>query len=203
LSSLSAGKSIRDIRKKQNLSLRKLAAKAEISPSYLSQIEGGKIDPSLSVLRRLSAALNVPLFTLVLDHEPRSLMLVRKDERRRVLFEKDGLEVEIIHLDFEKRFDFTIVSLHSGCASAQELGTHDGQECLFVLEGEVRVEMSGKAIQLEVGDSLFFESASPHRVINKGKKVCRFIHSHSPPGYPGYQLNRRKVFADSSNLISR
>ena len=193
MSSVNAGRSIKDIRKRQNISLRKLAATAEISPSYLSQIEGGKIDPSLSVLRKLSAALGVPLFTLVLDHEPKSLMLVRKNERRRVLFEKDGLEIEIIHLDFEKRFDFSIASIHPGGASATELGTHDGEECLFVLEGKVSVEMSGEVLELEIGDSLFFQSSTPHRVINKGKRVCRFIHSHSPPGFPGYQLNRRKV----------
>ena len=193
MSSVNAGRSIKDIRKRQNISLRKLAATAEISPSYLSQIEGGRIDPSLSVLRRLSAALGVPLFTLVLDHEPKSLMLVRKNERRRVLFEKDGLETEIIHLDFEKRFDFTIVSIHPGGASATELGMHDGEECLFALEGKVSVEMSGDGLELEVGDSLFFQSSTPHRVINKGKRVCRFIHSHSPPGFPGYQLNRHKV----------
>ena len=58
---------VKAIREKNGLSLRALAAKAHMSFAYLSNVENGKADPSLSTLRRLAKALKVKVATLVSD----------------------------------------------------------------------------------------------------------------------------------------
>ena len=58
---------LRAIRTKKGLSLRALAAKAKMSYTYLCNIENGKVDPSLSTLRRLAKVLKVKVSTLVAD----------------------------------------------------------------------------------------------------------------------------------------
>ncbi len=61
---------LRILRLKQELTQKRLAAKAKMSHAYLSNIETGKADPSLSTLKRLAKALGVSVSELV--KEPRS-----------------------------------------------------------------------------------------------------------------------------------
>ena len=190
MTTFNAGKNVHELRGVRRISLRKLASQARISPSYLSQIETGKTDPSLSVLRRIAGALEVPLFTLVLDHDAHPLMLVRKGQGRRIVFGRDGREIEIIHLDFNRRFDLTLVTMRPGGASARELGTHEGDECVYVLKGKLSIQMSRQVLDLGPGDSLFIQGSMPHRLFNKTKVPCHFVHMHSPPGFPGFRTNR-------------
>lgn len=52
---------IRELRIKQNLGLRELASKAEVSPSYLSEIESGESEPTVSKMQRIAKALGVSM----------------------------------------------------------------------------------------------------------------------------------------------
>ena len=57
------GDNIRETRKKNHLSLAELAVRVGVSESYISQLERNNVDPSISVLRKISSALNVPIVT--------------------------------------------------------------------------------------------------------------------------------------------
>ncbi len=56
---------LREQRRQANLSLRELAALSQLSNAYLSQLERGRQQPSVRVLRSLSSALDVSLSTLL------------------------------------------------------------------------------------------------------------------------------------------
>jgi transcriptional regulator with XRE-family HTH domain len=56
---------IRALRERKGLSQRALAEKAKMSITFLSNVELGKVDPSLSTLRRLAKALNVKIADLI------------------------------------------------------------------------------------------------------------------------------------------
>ena len=56
---------IREYRKQQNLTMKELAREAGMSISYISQVERGEIDPSLSSLRKIASVLQVPLYLLL------------------------------------------------------------------------------------------------------------------------------------------
>ena len=58
---------VKTIREQKRLSVRALAAKAKMSFTYLSNVENGKADPSLSTLKRLAKALKVKVAALVVD----------------------------------------------------------------------------------------------------------------------------------------
>ena len=60
---------LKSLRQKKGLSVRALASKAAMSYTYVSNVENAKADPSLSVLKRLAAALRVTVSELV--REPR------------------------------------------------------------------------------------------------------------------------------------
>lgn len=72
------GKNIKNFRISQNLSLKKLAEKVDVSPSMLSQIESGKANPSLNTLKLISQHLKVPMFTLFIEEDVDRPILVKK-----------------------------------------------------------------------------------------------------------------------------
>ncbi|WP_256992277.1 helix-turn-helix domain-containing protein [Paenibacillus sp. XY044] len=74
------GDTIRNTRKKQKLTLKEVSTMASISLSFLSEIERDKVNPSLSVLKRIANALGVN-FTDLFGEEKRSIV-IRKNERK-------------------------------------------------------------------------------------------------------------------------
>src|SRR5699024_7843861 len=73
------GDQIRSIRKKQEITLKELAEKTGLSIGYISQIERNLTDPSLSTLRKISRALDVPTY-LFLGDERRGSLTLRKED---------------------------------------------------------------------------------------------------------------------------
>ena len=165
------------------MSLRGLAAASGVSPSLMSQIETGKVEPSLSTLRKIAIALDVPLFLLVLENGVAPAQVVPKAARRRVLFPKAGLHYEIVHSDFQKKMGIMVGTLSPGGATSEMLLPHQGEECLIVLEGTLTVEMGGEPLLLTEGDSLYFDSSVPHRLRNAHDTPCRFYLIITPPKF--------------------
>ncbi len=175
---------IRTLRKQKDLSLRKVAATCNISASLLSQIETGRVDPSLNTLRKIAQALDVPLFQLVLEEQQGGMSgLVKKQQRRMVVFPLSGLQYEIIHSDLQKKMGIHIGTLNPGGMTSEEPLAHPGEECLIILGGRMKVEMRGEAIELGPKDSLYFDSSIPHRLYNERKTDCTFYLIITPPKF--------------------
>jgi transcriptional regulator with XRE-family HTH domain len=174
---------IRQQREAKGWSLRTLAKLSAISPSLVSQIETGKIDPSLSTLRKIALALDVPLFYFVLEDPYQISRIVRMNQRRTVRFPGSGLSYEIIHSDSQKKMGIQIGTLDKGGVTSDEPMAHQGEECLVVLEGRMTVEVGEDKMLLESGDSLYFDSSIPHRLINKNDQHCKFYLIITPPKF--------------------
>ncbi len=78
------GRIIRAFRVQQQLTLKELAAKVDLSPSYLSQIENDQVNMSLSVLERISEALGTPIHVFFLQDDLSSISFVKEADRDRV-----------------------------------------------------------------------------------------------------------------------
>ncbi len=180
---MNVARRIRTLRSHKDLSLRKVADSCNISASLLSQIETGRVDPSLNTLRKIAQALDVPLFHLVLDEQVKAPGLVKKRQRRMVLFPQSGLHYEIIHSDLQKKMGIHVGTLAPGGMTSEEPLAHPGEECLIILAGKMKVEMRGKAIELGPQDSLYFDSSIPHRLCNERKTDCTFYLIITPPKF--------------------
>jgi len=177
------GVRIRETREGKGISVRKLSAMVEVSASLISQIETGKVDPSLSTLRKIAIALDVPLFSLVLTDAAGPTRIIRKHERRPVVFPKAGLKYEIIHSDLNKKMAVHIGTLSPEGATSETPLNHPGEECLVILEGTMKVVLGDEVIELQEGDSLYFDSSIPHRLYNSESEACRFYLIITPPKF--------------------
>ncbi len=173
------GKIIRAFRVHKQLTLKELAAKVEISPSYLSQIENDQVNMSLGVLEGISQALETPIHMFFLQDDLSSISFVKEADRDRII-RSDNATMERLTNNKNIKFDITIVT-YPKQYQAQEYAIHPGEEFLLVLEGCLSVDLAELAsYSMEVGDSLAFPSKIPHSI--SSETGCRvLIHSSTLP----------------------
>lgn len=160
---LKIGRIIRAFRVNKQLSLKELAAKVDISPSYLSQIENEQVNMSLDVLEGISQALETPIHTFFLRDDLDSISFVKEAHRDRVV-RRDGATMERLTNNKNVQFDITIVT-YPKKYEASEYAIHPGEEFMLVLEGDLNVDLADLASYvMEVGDSLAFPSKVPHKI---------------------------------------
>ena len=75
------GEKIRSIRKLKRLTLSDLGEKTDNTAGYLSQVERGLIEPSISSLRKIAAALQTPVYYFLLENSEDSF-IIRKNNRK-------------------------------------------------------------------------------------------------------------------------
>jgi transcriptional regulator with XRE-family HTH domain len=173
------GKIIHAFRLEKGMTLKELAAKAEISVSYLSQIENDQVNMCLNVLESISRALDKPLSLFFLQDSIDSVSFVRKKERLSSMRADHAFSERLTDSRISK-VDITIVTYPANYVR-QELVIHQGEEFMLVLEGTLDVNLASLRIyHMEAGDSIAFSSRIPHSVISeKGAKVL--IHSSTAP----------------------
>lgn len=154
---------LKSIRKAKNINLSTLSADIGCTASYLSQIERGLKQPSLSVLRKLSEALNIPMVSLLAPENPeqsppqdRSFYVSFADQRNKVILPELKTKSEVFTpINDDCAMRGTIYTTPSGCFSSEGMILHTYDECLFVLEGSADVYFENEIIYLKKGDSLY------------------------------------------------
>jgi quercetin dioxygenase-like cupin family protein len=68
-------------------------------------------------------------------------------------------------------------------AGSGESYSHEGEEFLYVLKGELEIALNGHEYRLKQGDSFYFESATPHQWKNPGSKETWIIWVNTPPTF--------------------
>lgn len=168
---IAVGRRIRDLRRVRRFSLETVAARADLSIGFLSQIERGLSSPSLRVLATLADVLGVGIAALfgaspsadgVSDH-----VVTRGLERPELKLWRTGVSKQLLSpASAENRLNLFLVHLEPGGSTGDELYTHDGEEAGLVLEGEMMLTVDSQTWSLKTGDSFRFASRRPHRFSN-------------------------------------
>ena len=176
------GQKIRQKRQEKEMSLTDLAEKIGRTPSFLSQIERGLAEPSITSLRKISDALNVPIFYFLLDtneHNP----VVRRNERKVLNFPDSQLTFELISPDLNRKMEIMHARLEPGATTCDEPLTHPGEECMLVLEGKMKVEIGEEEYLLDPGDSIYYFAMIPHKLTSVGEEDLVWISCMTPPAF--------------------
>jgi transcriptional regulator with XRE-family HTH domain len=183
------GPELRARRTQQGLSLRELARRLEISPSALSQIETGKSRPSVSTLYAIVSELGMSLDELF-GGVPRAAAApqpgpaaagaapgggeaeehVQRVERRSSIQLETGVRWERLTPAHDPAADFLYVVYEPGGSSSAGEGfiRHTGREYGLILSGVLEVAVGFVTYHLGPGDSISFDSTTPHRLRNTG-----------------------------------
>ncbi|MEL6265773.1 MAG: XRE family transcriptional regulator [Pseudomonadota bacterium] len=180
------GPKLRRYRRLRELTLSELATRAGCSESMLSKIETQRVNPSLTLLRRLAAALDLNVATLF-DEAGAGEVVSRCGQRPRLdddaLRSGDGVILErLVAHDAATMLQGNIHIVLPGGAS-DGLIAHVGEEMGYLLEGRLELVVDGKTWVLEPGDSFHFRSELPHGYRNPGDSVARVLWVNTPPTF--------------------
>ena len=178
------GENIKKERKKRKASLYEVAEAAGVTAGFLSQIENGKNEPSLTTLKKIADYLNVTISRLLGEDEDVRRKLIRRDSRHVFSNLWDGLEIELLSaIDSEHIMEACIHNITS-CAPASHIPyTHEGQEFMLVLEGRIELSVDDELMQLEKGDSYYLSDCTKsHFFYNTEKEgASRVLCVTNPP----------------------
>jgi transcriptional regulator with XRE-family HTH domain len=176
------GEKIKALRESTRLSLKELADLTGFSTALLSQMENHLISPSLGTMIKLAKAFGVKVGDFLGETQGEPFTIVRKDERKKIsrFASKDGVKYGYSYesLGFEKKdrhMEPFIVTLEPATVKTSKNSVHEGEEFIFVLEGEMEVVLENHMDVLYPGDSIYYDSTIPHRVQCHQDKITKIL----------------------------
>ncbi len=178
---LGLGPRLRELRRGRGLSLADVAEGTGISASFLSMVEKGQSDITVSRLMRLVRWFGVSIADLVQAPDPATVQVVRRDQRRSLRLVDEGIAIEMLTRDGTHRM-LPVVNVYAEGGAMAEPARHDGEEFVLVVDGTVELTVGdGNPIELGPGDSAHYRADVPHSFRNIGKGEARFIGVTTPP----------------------
>jgi len=156
------GHAIRSLRLAQSLTLVELAARAELSQPFLSQVETGRAKPSMTSLYRIATALDTtPQALFGAADSAAQPMLARATDASVLAIATDGESLRRLLLPGGAPFH--VVELVGLSTDFLDPWQHHGFEALYVLAGPIDVEVDDICSTLATGDFLSYPAQLPHR----------------------------------------
>jgi DNA-binding transcriptional MerR regulator len=170
---LSLGMRIRMARRDRHLSLAEVAARADISPSFLASVERGVSGVSVQTLNRLADVLDIPPSAFAPSSD-RASNLVRPGERARTVLEGGVIWEELVtpwH-----NLEPALLIVPPGASSGGPI-TRSGEIFIFALAGVLSFELldEGSQVVTEPGDALVLEAGSTWSWENKASAEARVV----------------------------
>jgi DNA-binding transcriptional MerR regulator/mannose-6-phosphate isomerase-like protein (cupin superfamily) len=173
------GSHLRRLRAKRKLSLAQVAQAVGISVGFLSALERSQMSGSVGTLRKLARFYK----TNILDFFDATGVSSRRvqPEQRKVLEAGPGVRMELL------AWGNTVMEPHlfrvAPEAGSGDSYTHEGEEFLYVLQGELVITLEKEQYRLKAGDSFYFESATPHHWKNPGRAETWVLWVNTPPTF--------------------
>jgi transcriptional regulator with XRE-family HTH domain len=179
----SVGGRLRSLRRARRLTLREIAGRAQLSESFLSQLERGQTGATVQSLQRIATALGVEVSDLFSGDGAHRPKVVRRDDRVSVAWGKLGRKTLLTPKPFEF-LEVVAAELEPGGSTGDVPYTHgDSEELFLVVRGTVELELDNDVLTLEAGDCAHYRSSTPHRVCNVGSTRAEVLYVISPPSY--------------------
>lgn len=182
------GKRIAELRKTYSVTLETLSERSGVSVELIHRIEEEEFIPDLAPLIKIARALGVRLGTLLDDHEELGPAITRAgkagDTARFITGlpstgsgsgdDHQGLTFRALAPDKSGRhMEPFIVDIAPD--AEQKKSTHEGEEFIYVLSGNLALEYGAAAQTLNEGDSVYYDSIVPHRVISADGRPVKIL----------------------------
>lgn len=167
------GPLIRRRRKQLGLTLQALCDRAGVSVGYLSQVERDNATPSLGTLAQIADGLDVGLDYFIATPRPAD-SLTRAAERPQFSLNGSSIGYENLAGTFPGA-ELSSYVLHVPPGYASEVVSHEGEEIIYILDGEIEQTLDGQVIRMTAGDSLHYSGLRPHSWTNPTDTPARIL----------------------------
>jgi len=188
------GEMIRRRRIARKMSLAQVAKQAGVSTSFVSQVERGVANPTLSTLKSLTEALGSSVGALLEDGdwsdvdgskrtEDSGIAVLRAGQRRRIVYPGSAIANELLSPSLQRKMEIIWVEAPSGANSGGHPHMHEGEECGIVISGEMSFKVGDTECLLGPRDAIYFSSDIPHQWENAGTEDVVAIWIITPPTF--------------------
>jgi transcriptional regulator with XRE-family HTH domain len=177
------GSRLRRIREQLGLSQRQLARQSGVANATISQIEGSKLNPTVSMLKKILDGIPLSLGDFFGDNlQPQERMFFRSGELIEIA--EGGVSYRQVGASLaNKSIQLLKECYQPGAGTGRHKLTHEGEECGIVLRGRLEVTVGDDVTVLGQGDAYYFKSSLPHQFRNVGNEPCELITACSPPSF--------------------
>ena len=175
------GKKIKTIRESKNLSIEEISERSGLSKEQIISIEEGQNLPSLGPLIKIARALGVRLGTFMDDNDSLGPVVCRAADRERAssISFSNGATDARKHMEYHplaqqkagRHMEPFIIDINPEESPEFQLSAHEGEEFIYVMQGEIEIVYGKETYTLKEGDSIFYDSIVKH-------------HVHGAPGKP-------------------
>ena len=174
------GYKIRERRKELQLSLSQLAERVGLSTSFLSQVERDLNNPSVETLEKISEALDTPIFHFLTNPDARN-PVVRRDKRLRLTLPDSDFTYQLLTPDLNHQLQMFVAEREPGEHHHAIPLHHYTEQCIYVIQGQMEIQLGEKLYNLAAGDSIYFEGLAFRRVTALGDQTLRYLAAITPP----------------------
>lgn len=182
---LGIGTRVRELRRKRRYTLQDLSARTGIPKPDLAQVESGQVMPPVATLLRIAKGLEVNISHFLQtgkEETERKIAVTRVAERRRFTrrAHHDPTEVGYSYESLElhkadKHMQPLLVTFQTLEKKDMVFYSHEGEECVYLLEGELELRTPDEVTALRPGDCLYFDSDVPHAFRSLGGTPARAL----------------------------
>ncbi len=178
------GGKIRQIRETQKISVEELANNSNTSIELIEQLENGALVPSLTPLMQIARALGVRLGTFLDDTTHNGPVVTTSGASNNVVrFSGNCDTCENSTLDFfslatdkaDRHMEPFIIDVHPPKSGDAKQSSHEGEEFIYVLSGQIEILYGKDSFQLSSGDSIYYDSIVPHHVHAVGSEDAKIL----------------------------
>lgn len=177
------GHKVKFIRETRNLTVADVSERANLAAQTISDIEEGNLIPGLTPLIKIARVLGVRLGTFLDDEENIGPALIRKNEKTEVTRFSDRNNAKSSDLDFYslaqnkagRHMDPFMIDVFPDSGKDVHLSTHEGEEFIYVMSGQIEVLYGKEKYELNEGDSIYYDSIVAHHLHVAGGKPAKIL----------------------------
>lgn len=173
------GQQIRELRKLRKVSLAQLQAITGRSLGFLSQLERGKSQATVTDLSKIASALGVPFNVFFQQGPAAERGRIQRQHNRPTLQYAEGVSDALLSPGFGSSVQLLLTTFAPGASSGTQPFAHGGDEAGMVLSGQLQLEINGVMHLLNTGDSFCYPSSQPHQYRNPGTVPTQVVWAYS------------------------
>lgn len=177
------GSKIKSIRESKLISVEEIAERTGMSVDQINSIENDEYLPSLGPLIKIARALGVRLGTFLDDNDELGPVVCRAEERADSISFSNGTTDARKHMEYHslakqkmgRHMEPFVIDIQPSEDRQFKLSAHEGEEFIFVMDGEIEIDYGKEKYTLGKGDSIFYDSIVKHHVHGAPGKSAKIL----------------------------
>jgi transcriptional regulator with XRE-family HTH domain len=179
------GSKIKGIRESKNITIEEISERSGLSVEQINSIENDQNLPSLGPLIKIARALGVRLGTFLDDSDALGPIVCRAEDREKdssISFSNDATDARK-HMEYHplaqqkagRHMEPFVIDINPEENPEFQLSAHEGEEFIYVMQGEIEIVYGKDTYKLKEGDSIFYDSIVNHHVHGAPGKAAKIL----------------------------